>query len=189
MLRIDSYDQPAVDPADAHLILALRLLVARAAAPDSLGWWDDESLTEPAAFILGRTFPHSPPLAARSLALLAAEARHRDAAEFFPRALHLYDLDWRGADRLALRLFSPMEAPLDPQPIPSLDEFRRRLLALAGPPVDYTVARRSPNGGLVIRFASAPIHVNDWRHRAVALAWAYCAGEVGRPVIPLIIEH
>lgn len=183
------FDATTITRDDALLIVALRLLVARAAAPDSLRWWDDHSLTEPAAFVLERVFPHSPPLAARRLALLAAEARHADATATFPDALHLFRLDWRGADRLALRGLSPLAAPLDLRPVPTLDEFRRRLGELAGPPPPTTPGRDGLNGGLAITIPPAPPHVNDWRHRAVALAWAYTLGEPGQPVIPLIIDR
>lgn len=185
----DLFEATTITRDDALLIVALRLLVARAAAPDSLRWWDDESLTEPAAFVLGRIFPHSPPLAARRLALLAAEARHADATATFPGALHLYHLDWHGADRLALRGLSPLAAELDLRPVPTLDEFRRRLSALAGPPPPFATGRDGLNGGLAIEIPPAPPHVNDWRHRAVALSWAYAAGEPGRPSIPLIVER
>jgi len=52
---------------DARTILGLRLVIVRAANRDSLAWWDDESLTPHARFLLGRIFPMAPPLAARSL--------------------------------------------------------------------------------------------------------------------------
>lgn len=177
-----------LQPADVEVIFGLRLLVARAAATDSLNWWEDQSMTEAAAFVLDRTFPHSPPLAARSLAVRAAIARHRDAAEVFSRALHLYDLDWQRRDRLALRGFSLLDAPLDLAPVASLEEYRRRLLGLTGEPARYRIVRQATNGGFAIRIPPAPAGVPVWRHRAAAFAWAYLEGRPGRPAIPLIIE-
>ena len=75
---------------DAHTILRLQLLVARAANKDSQAWWDDESLTPHAGFLLERIFPMAPTLAAKSLALKAAAARHRVACAGHENALHLY---------------------------------------------------------------------------------------------------
>lgn len=177
-----------IETDQALSILALRLLVARAAQADSLRWWDDEVLTEPAAFILDRTFPHSPPLAARSLALQAALARHRDAAEVFHSTLHLYQLDWHNGDILALRALSLMAAAFDPRPIPDRDEYRRRLLGLTSRPATYEVTRQATNSGFVVRIPPAPPGVHLWLHRAAALAWAYLEGEAGRAAIPLIVE-
>jgi len=88
MTRHTSAD--TLTPEEARTILQLRLLVARAANRDSLGWWDDESLTPPAGFLLERIFPTAPPLAARSLALAAALARHQVACPDGGRALYLY---------------------------------------------------------------------------------------------------
>lgn len=180
--------EPVIERELGLTLLALRLLVARAASADSLRWWDDEALTAPAAFVLARTFPHSPPLAARSLALQAALARHVDAAEYSPDALHLYRLDWYNGDVLALRDLPLLDAPLDPAPIPTLDEYRRRLLALTGAPTPYTIVRPVSNGGLVIQLPPTPRGVHPWRHRAAGFAWAYQEGEPDRAAIPIVIE-
>ena len=80
-------------PHAARTILGLRLLLARAANQDSLARWDDESLTTHVGFLLERIFPMAPALAARSLALRAALARHQAACGARDKALHLYRLD------------------------------------------------------------------------------------------------
>ena len=73
-------------------ILRLRLLICRAAATDSLRWWEDASLTEDGAFLLGRLFPRSARAAARRLALQAALLRHEVALAELPGPRHLFDL-------------------------------------------------------------------------------------------------
>lgn len=130
-------------PDEARLILSLRLLIARAANKDSLAWWDDESLTLSADFLLERLFPVAPALAARSLALRAAQARHQAACAPYKRALHLYRLDLDNLDRLALRNESLLPISLSPAPITTLDELRQGLAALIDEPPAYTVLRRS----------------------------------------------
>jgi hypothetical protein len=104
---------------DVRIILSLRLLIARAANADSLAWWDDESLTPHAGFLLERLFPRAPSLAARSLALRAALARHQAACAHHEGALHLYRLDVDSRDELVLR-FEPL------LPIPAPDRRSRR---------------------------------------------------------------
>ena len=101
----------AISREDAQSILSLRLLVARAANKDSLSWWDDESLTSYGGFLLERIFPFAPELAARSLALRAATARHRAVGSSQEAALHLYRLDLDGQDTLTLQSV-PLSWPL-----------------------------------------------------------------------------
>src|SRR5260370_42209248 len=50
----------------------LALLVVRAGARDSLGWWEDEALTEAGAFALRRIFPRDPRRVAGGVAVWAA---------------------------------------------------------------------------------------------------------------------
>jgi len=178
----------AIDLTEAETgqILALRLLIARAANQDSLGWWDDESLTPAAAYLLSRLFPMSPGVAGKSLALRAALARHGVAC---PRdGLHLYRLDADNRDKLALR-FAPIEkVPVPEEPIPTTEVLRDRLLELSESPQAYTVLRRTASGGLLIDVPPAPVDVPPMVHRAKTLAWAYLEGAQAAPLFPFCTE-
>lgn len=173
---------------DAHVILSLRLLVARAANQDSLGWWDDESLTAHASFLLDRIFPMAPPLAARSLALSAALARHEAACSTDGKSLHLYRLDLDNQDKLALRFLPLLTILVPDQPITTLDELRQHLLNLVGNQTPYTVLRRTDTRGLQIEIPPCPAGVSPLLHRAQALAWAYLEGAPAQPVFPFCLE-
>jgi hypothetical protein len=172
----------------ARTILRLRLLVARAANRDSLAWWDDESLTDAAGYLLERLFPVAPPLAARSLALSAALARHRAACASHDNALHLYRLDLDGQDALAVRSIPLLTIPLPQEPIPSIDALRQELLSLLGKPARYTVVRRTEAGGLQVGIWPAPTGISPVLHRAQTLAWAYLEGAPHEPVFPFCLE-
>ena len=180
-----THSTPAsIAPQDAHLILSLRLLLARAANNDSLAWWDDESLTPHAGFVLARIFPMAPPLAARSLALHAALARHQAAYATHESALHLYRLDADNEDKLALRFASLLPIPVPGDPITTMDALKQRLLDLIGEPAPYTVMRRTTTQGLQIDIRPGPAGLSPLRHRAQTLAWAYLEGAPGQPVFP-----
>jgi len=187
----DARDQPPPGSfwsfEDAHLVLSLRLLIARAANRDSLAWWDDESLTLHASFLLERIFPMAPPLAARSLALSAALARHQAACP--GQALHLYHLDADNQDRLALRFAPLLSIPVPEEPITTMDTLRQHLLNLTGAPALYTVLRWMDAHGLQIEISPTPAGVSPLLHRAQTLAWAYLEGEPGRPVFPFCLER
>ena len=111
-------------PEETGAILGLRLLIARAANRDSLAWWDDESLTPPGGFLLERVFPTAPALAARSLALAAAVARHQAACT--GEVLHLYHLDADNQDGLALRFAPLLPIPVPREPIVTMDALRHQ---------------------------------------------------------------
>ena len=111
-------------PEETEAILGLRLLIARAANRDSLAWWDDESLTPPGGFLLERVFPTAPALAARSLALAAAVARHEAACT--GEVLHLYHLDADNQDGLALRFAPLLPIPVPREPIVTMDALRHQ---------------------------------------------------------------
>lgn len=175
-----------IDVADARAILQLRLLIARAANKDSLHWWEDDAFSTPARFILDRTFPGVPPLAARSLALRAAVARHQDACG--PNTLHLYRLDADNLDRLILEFWPLLQIPVPQAPITTLDALRQQLAALTGGPMPYSVVRPGQNGGLQIRVPPPPKTKLPMLHRAQTFAWAFLEGEPGRPVIPYSLE-
>lgn len=172
--------------AETRQILALRLLIARAANQDSLGWWDDESLTPAAAYLLSRLFPMSPGVAGKSLALRAALARHGVAC---PRdGLHLYRLDADNRDKLALR-FAPLNrVPVPEVPIATRTALRDRLLELMEGPQVYTVLRRTASGGLLIEVPPAPVDVPPMIHRAKTLAWAYLEEAQAAPLFPFCTE-
>jgi hypothetical protein len=172
---------------DAATILRLRLLIARAANKDSLHWWDDDSLSEAAGFILGRTFPTAPTLAARSLALRAAFARHQAVGGSHGRALHLYRLDPDNADRLVLEFWPLLDIPVRLEPIPTTAVLRQELLAITGQPMPYEVIAATANGGLHITMPK-PLPEATLLRRAQTLAWAYLEGGQGQPCIPYILE-
>jgi hypothetical protein len=176
----------SLSPEDAQGILALRLLIARAANSDSLAWWDDSALTPAADFVLERLFPIAPALAGRALALKAALARHDAVCP--SGTLHLYRLDSDGQDRLALRTIALDAVTVPDGPITSLDELREQLLALTKRPMAYTVVDRRPNGSVVVNPGQAPSGIHPARHRARALAWAYLEGTSQIPVFPYCME-
>ncbi len=175
-------------PEDAHTILGLRLLIARAANKDSLAWWDDESLTRHAGFVLERTFPMAPPLGARSLALAAALARHQAACSTDTRALHLYRLDADNLDKLALRFAPLLPIPVPEDPITTMEILRQHLLNLTHEPASYTVTRRTVAHGLQVEMPPCPSGVSPLLHRARTLAWAYLEGAPKEPAFPFCLE-
>jgi len=173
-------------PEEARTILGLRLLVARAANKDSLAWWDDESLTQHAGFLLERIFPTAPPLAARSLALAAALARHQAAST--EKALHLYRLDPDNQDKLALRFAPLLPIPVPEVPITTLEALRQHLLDLTGAPAPCAVVRQTETHGLQIEPPPCLAGVSPLAHRARTLAWAYLESAPGEPVFPFCLE-
>jgi hypothetical protein len=172
---------------DARIILSLRLLIARAANKDSLAWWDDESLTPHAGFLLERLFPMAPPLAARSLALSAALARHQAACAPHDGALHLYHLDWDNQDKLALRFAPLLPIPMPDEPITTMDALRHYLLELTREPMSFNILRRTNTHGLQIEIPPGALGSSPMLHRAKTLAWAYLQGEPGQPVFPFCV--
>ncbi len=172
-------------PDEIRLILGLRLLIARAANQGSLAWWDDESFTQHAGFLLERIFPTAPPLAARSLALTAASARHQAACP--EKALHLYRLDADNRDRLALRFAPLLPIPVPKEPITTVNDLRQHLVALTREPMGYTVVRRNAHG-LQIEIPPGPPGSSPLAHRAQTLAWAYLEGGPGEPALPYCLE-
>ncbi len=181
-------DTGTLSSEDASLILSLRLLIARAANRDSLVWWDDESFTPHAGFLLERLFPIAPPLAARSLSLQAALSRHEAACGADELVLHLYRLDPDNRDKLALRFASLLPIPVPDQPIMAMDALKGHLLDLGGEPLRYKVVRRTDTHGLQLEIPRCPPGISPLAHRAKALAWAYLEGEPGQPVFPFCME-
>jgi hypothetical protein len=174
--------------ASAAEILRLRLLIAHAANKDSLAWWDDDSLTPHAAYLLERIFPMAPALAARSLALQAALARHEAACDSADGAVHLYRLSADNADNLALRDVPLLPIPVPTDPIDSIQALRQLLQALSGNRPAYRIVRRTESSGLHIEIPPTANGVPILLHRATALAWAYLEGAPGAPVFPFCVE-
>lgn len=175
-------------PEESRTLLGLRLLIARAANKDSLAWWDDESLTRHAGFLLERIFPMAPPLGARSLALAAALARHQAAFSASNEALHLYRLDADNRDKLALRFAPLLPVSVPEEPITTMEILRQHLLNLTREPASYTVIRRTGAHGLKVERPPCPAGVSPLLHRARTLAWAYLEGAPEEPVFPFCLE-
>lgn len=173
-------------PQETYTILGLRLLIARAANKDSLAWWDDESFSAHAGFLLDRIFPMSPPLAARSLSLAAAIARHWAACT--EETLHLYRLDSDNQDGLALRFEPLLSVPVPKEPITTLETLRQHLLDLTGTPAHYTIVRKMSTHGLQIEIPPYPPGDSPLAHRAQTLAWAYLESAPRAPVFPFCLE-
>ncbi len=84
-------DQETLDSATITEILGLRLLIARAAQPDSLRWWNDNSLTAEGLDLTARLFGRKPERAALRLALKAARVRHDAAMPHGNECMHLFN--------------------------------------------------------------------------------------------------
>ena len=174
---------------DIDTILTLRLLIARAANQDSLGWWDDHSLTGEAGYVLQRTFPVAPTLAGRRLALEAALTRHQALVPADQHSVHLYRLTADNQDRLATR-FHTLEAIETPEaPIRSLADLRTHLVRLTGQQLPYTVERRGPAGAVRIAIPPAPAGTDPVVHRAQTLAWAYLEADAGQVSLPYTVDN
>ncbi|MGQ9910668.1 MAG: BrxE family protein [Candidatus Flexifilum sp.] len=172
---------------DLERLLLLQLLVARAGQRDSLQWWDDESLTVSGAYVVERVFVGAPRCTARRLALRAAAKRHAAMLADRSDAIHLFRLDSQRQVELAFRgVPLPRAAELD-QPIATLDVFRERLLTIIGTPPEYHIASRiGQDHTQHIRLVAESPSIQA---RAAALAWAYTAGKVGKPVFPYLTER
>lgn len=173
-------------PIEVQQILGLRLLIARAANVDSLAWWDDDALTDPARYVLQRLFPTAPPLAARSLALRAARSRHEAVVP--STGLHLYRLDPNNRDKLALRFEPRLPIPVPEDPIETLEALRAHMRELTGRDgMPYEVVGERLGGAVQIDVPPAPKEVEPLVHRAQALAWAYLDAQPGQPVFPFCL--
>ncbi len=167
-------------------MLGLRLLIARAANVDSLAWWDDDALTDPARYVLQRLFPTAPPLAARSLALRAALSRHEAVAP--STGLHLYRLDPDNRDELALRFEPRLSIPVPEDPIETIAALRDHMRELTGRDgMPYEVVGDRLGGVIQIEVPPAPPGVEPLVNRAQTLAWAYLEGKPEQPVFPFCL--
>jgi hypothetical protein len=177
-----------MDAQDTVTILSLRLLIARAANRDSLAWWEDDSLSSHADYILQRTFPVEPHLAARRLALVATAVRHQALLSNDSSVLHLFRLDRDNRDRLATRFHTLHSIQLPDAPIDSTNTLRNHLLQLTKHPMPYTIERRGPHHALQIGVPRVPPDANLLVHRAQTLAWAYLENQSGPVNLPYCID-
>lgn len=169
-----------MNPLMLQEILALRLLVARAAASESLGWWEDESLTDAGLALAGRIFTRRPELIVQRLALRAAKARHRAALARYRGAIHLFDL--RGEIEVALTAALPTLKIDIPRPIDSPDAFAQALSDIG---VDTSGAPSTRAGSSAVQ-----IEVDDTADPLAIsqrLAAGYLLGEPGQPVFPFAL--
>ncbi len=172
-----------LDVEGKNTLLGLRLLIARAAQKDSLGWWEDDSLTEAGHYLLERLFLVNPEEAGRKLALEAARTRYQAAFNRDAAALHLFHLDKTG--EIEHRLQGICLADIQPpkEPLLTMDALRQKLFELAGHPLKFQIVGERANHRLEIRIhgASGKTPILDV---AKTLAWASLEGKPGQPIFP-----
>ena len=175
-----------IEQESAVLIRHLQLLIARAAQKDSLGWWDDESLTQSGTYVLERLFPSSPSEIACKMALAAASARHQAAFADNPHALHLYALDLEGQAEFASRTVPFKQISVATEPIATIAELEQQLSRLVPDPrhkiksLDELSNRR-----LAMRLQTSSGELSA-AELAKMLAWTYLDGKPGEPVFPFL---
>lgn len=174
--------------ADVKVVWRLRLIIARAAQSDSLGWWDDRSLTAEGEFLATRLFARRPRLAAAKIALAAARARHAAA---IPKGsgVHLFDLGGELEYELAGMALDEAWIPVDP--IVSSDALLDALAGAIPDGVGYTIAHsgrpETLTGPIEIRPSpDVDPSVDPMVAKASALALAYGGAGLGRPVFPFL---
>lgn len=167
--------------AEADSALALALLVMRAGAKDSLDWWDDWALTEAGSYALARIFPRNPGRIALRLAFRAARERHAGAlaAGGVRAGTTLFDL----TEPLVESISSTVPAAYGP--IASMEEFCRRLVALA-PGLEGLSLPRPDASGLLDLTALLGRHREAPASLAATLAAGYLGAQKGRPVFPFV---
>lgn len=166
---------------EAERAIGLTLLVLRSGAKDSLGWWDDEALTEAGGFALARIFPRSPERVALRLAFRAAWERHAGALDVagLGRALTLFDFTEALIEGIAAPPF-----PLN-RPITSSDEFLRQLILLAPEIEAFTLPQPDPSGLLDLTpLAGCPDQTPA--ERVTRLAAGYLRANPRQPVFPFV---
>ncbi len=175
--------------AEAELIVRLRLLVVRAAQPDSLRWWDDRSLTVEGGYLTERLFSRRPRLAAAQIAMATARARHWAAIPKTPKAVHLFDF---GDDlEYELEAVALDEAWIPAEPFATQDAL---LLAVGrvipdgtGYSTSYSGQGDEHTGALEIQISvDADPTLKPPVAQAAALALAYGVGGPDRPVFPYL---
>lgn len=174
-----------MDDATVSVIFKLRLLIARAAQPDALQWWDDRSFVPEGMYVVERLFPRRPDLAAAQIALASARGRHIAALQTEKYALHLFDLgdeiEWELEQTRIRSEWLPSDIPH------SMDEFTLMLGRLVPDGAGEQSGMRGANDTLEIellpdRDKALPLVLAQ----ASALALAYTTAEFGRPVFPFL---
>jgi len=165
----------------------LAVVVARAGCSDSLGWWDDESLTEAGLFSLKRLFPRSYRAAALRLALQAARRRHEGILGRlgFTGARHLFSQSDPGFGDVGI----PDSESLPPTtwtPIPDRETLRARLETVAGQLPALSSEASVSLEGLIDLSAHLPGPTAGPRDIARTLASAYLLGDKGKLVLPFV---
>ena len=171
--------------AEAELIMRLRLIVVRAAQPDSLRWWDDRSLTVEGGYLTERLFSRRPRLAAAQIAMATARSRHWAAIPKTPEVVHLFDF---GDDlEYELEAVALDEAWIPAEPFASLDTFfleiGRTVPDGTGYSTSYSGRAAEYNGALEIQISiDTDPTLKPPVAQASALALAYGVGGPDRPV-------
>lgn len=174
-----------LDLPDKLSLLQLCLLIARAAQKDSLGWWEDDSLTQAGGYVLNRLFPTDPIEAGRKLALEAAKTRYQAAIKGEDKLLHLFHLDETGEIEHGLHGLRLSEVDVPTEPITSLDVLRQSLIALVGEPPQFQIISERENHRLEIK-PHSPVSNPVILSLAKIFCWATLEGKPGQPVFPYI---
>lgn len=164
-------------------VLAVRALIARAAARDALRWWDDEALSEAGLALAARLFPRWPERAALRMAMRAGRSRHRVALERFPGALHLFWLGNEVEHELERRLDNGVAAAgsiVIPPAVTSPEELGWALDALGAPPAATGRRANTPEIEIDARGATTLLE------RTLVLAAGYRVAGPAQPVFPYI---
>lgn len=166
-------------------LLALRLLIARAAQKDSLNWWEDDSLSPAGSYLLERLFPADPVEAGRKLALEAAKNRYEAAFSSDNAVLHLFCLDNSGDVEYGLQGIRLADIPAPNEPISTTDALQERLIALSGSKPAFQIVGERANRCLEISIKNSTNRhsVLDLAH---ILAWASLEGQPGHPIFPFL---
>lgn len=151
-------------------------MIRAGAQEDSLGWWDDLSLTEAGMDVLVKLFPRSAVRTAHRMALAAAEAEHRrilTAAGVGEGVITLLDL------------MAPDSSDATPAvglpPAPTVEALRDLLAERASEIAD---AQPPSVGGRVADVTPAAPGGCSQEQNAIRLAAGYLAGGPGRLVVP-----
>lgn len=179
---------PALSLIQKTQIIHLRLLIARAAQPDSLNWWDDNSLSPAGDFLIDKLFLYAPQEAGRKLGLEAAASRYRAAFNHAQPALHLFRLEGSGEVEHGLREVNLLEIDLPQEPILTIDSLKQPLLRITGEPPGYSAVSERAERRLEIRLKDEKLRDNPLR-MAQVFAWAMLEGRPGAPLFPYLPDH
>jgi hypothetical protein len=166
---------------NADLIAKVVLLILRAGQKDSLGWWDDESLTDAGRYAFDKLFPRNPRYLAVRLAFSAAKERHQGMlkAARIDTSVTIWDL----AEPI-MESFQGI-LPTSLHPIRTVEEFRQQLIHLLPSVRDVQIPAPDKTGLLDLspRMNAKRQHRIDFIE---LLATGYLSGGVGNPVFPFL---